>query len=140
LVIGEQSAEKLKIEIGSCVAKKKDLKLEVSGSNTITGLPESIMIHTSDIVSAIKPVLNEIILCVKDVLQKTPPELSSDVMDKGIVICGGAAELNGFDELLTKVTGVPCQLAEDPSRCVIKGICTTLENFDEFVHSLIWKR
>lgn len=139
LVIGEQSAEKVKIEIGSSIVQKKDSKREISGSNTITGLPESILIHTGDIIAAVKPVLNEIVLSVKDVLQKTPPELSSDVMDKGIVICGGGSRLQNFEELLTKVTGVPCQMAEDPSLCVIKGIGVALENFDEFVNSLIWK-
>lgn len=139
LVIGEQSAEAIKISIGSALSQKKDNKEEVSGSNTVTGLPESIFIHTNDIVGATKPVLNEITLSVKDVLQKTPPELSSDVMDKGIVISGGGAMLNNFDELLTKVTGVPCQMAEDPERCVIRGIGIALENFNEFVDSLIWK-
>src|SRR3989339_2288671 len=139
LVLGEQSAEQVKIKIGSAIAQKKDAREEVSGSNIITGLPESVIVHGSDITAAIKPVLNEIILAVKDVLQKTPPELSSDVMDKGIVISGGGALLNNFDEMLTKVTGVPCQMAEDPERAVINGIGIAIDNFNEFVDSLIWK-
>ncbi|MDH4358539.1 MAG: rod shape-determining protein [Candidatus Berkelbacteria bacterium] len=139
LMIGEQTAESIKTGIGSATSRKKEEKEEVSGSNIITGLPESVMIHTNDIAVAIKPVLNEIILSVKQVLQKTPPELSSDVMDKGIVISGGAAKLANFDELLTKVTGVPCQMAEEPDMCVIKGIGLVLENFEEFADSLIWK-
>jgi len=139
LIIGEQTAELAKIQIGSVIPPKKELKMEVSGSNTITGLPESIMINTADIVSSIRPVLNEIILAVKQVLQKTPPELSSDVMDKGIVICGGASLLNNFDEMLTKITGVPCQMSEEPDLCTIRGIMTVVDNFNDYSDSLIWK-
>jgi len=139
LVIGEQTAEQVKINIGSAMNLKKDMKEEVSGSNTLTGLPESVLIHTSDVVQAVKPVLNEIILAVKQVLQKTPPELSSDVMDKGIVIAGGAAKLRNFDNMLTKITGVPCQIAEDPQSCTIIGIKIAVDNFNEFLNSFIWK-
>lgn len=140
LLLGEQSAEILKKEIGSAIKGKKEKKLEISGSNTITGLPESIIVETNEVVSALKPVLDEIILSVKQVLQKTPPELSSDVMDKGIVINGGGALLKNFDELMTKVTGVPCQVSEEPELSTIKGIGVAVENFNEFVESLIWKR
>ncbi len=139
LLIGEQTAEQAKVDVGSVLNMKKDLKMEVSGSNTITGLPESIMIHTSDIVNATKPVLNEIILAVKQVLQRTPPELSSDVMDKGMVIAGGAAKLRNFEELMTKVTGVPCQMAEEPQLCTIKGLGIACENVEQFLDALIWK-
>jgi rod shape-determining protein MreB len=139
LVIGGQTAEAVKIGIGSALPLKKDLKEEVSGSNTISGLPESIIIQTSDIAQAVKPVLNEIVLAVKQVLQKTPPELSSDVMDKGIVITGGGIRLRNFDNMLTKITGVPCQIAEEPQLCTIMGIKIASDNFDEFVNSLIWK-
>ncbi len=140
LLIGEQSAEQLKIEIGAATNIKKEGKLEISGSNTISGLPESIIIDTKDIVDALRPVLNEIILSVKQVLQKTPPELSSDVMDKGIVMCGGGAKLRNFDELMTKITGVPCQIADDPGLCTIKGIGIVTENFSDYLESLIWKK
>lgn len=139
LVIGEQSAEQVKINIGSALPLKKELREEVSGSNTITGLPESIFIHSGDIAQAVKPVLNEIILAVKQVLQKTPPELSSDVMDKGIVIAGGAAKLRNFDNMLTKITGVPCQIAEEPQLCTIMGVKIATDNFDDFINSLIWQ-
>lgn len=140
LIIGEQTAENIKINIGSALPLKKDLKEEVSGSNTISGLPESIMISTGDIAQAVKPVLNEMVLAVKQVLQKTPPELSSDVMDKGIVITGGASRLRNFDNMLTKITGVPCQIAEEPQLCTVVGIKIASDNFDEFVNSLIWKK
>lgn len=140
LLLGEQSAEFLKIEIGAAMFVKKEGKLEISGSNTISGLPESIIIETPEIVEALKPVLNEIILAVKQVLQKTPPELSSDVMDKGIVMSGGGAKLKNLDELMTKVTGVPCQVADDPELCTIKGIGIAVENFNDYLESLIWKK
>jgi len=139
LVLGVQTSETLKKSIGSAMAVKKETREEASGNNTISGLPESIMISTSDIVNAVKPVLNEIILAVKQVLQKTPPELSSDVMDKGILMCGGGSKLAGFDDLLTKISGVPCQVAEEPDLCTIKGIGVIMENFDNFSDSLIWK-
>ena len=140
LLLGEQSAEFLKIEIGAAMSVKKEEKLEISGSNTISGLPESIMVETSEVVEALKPVLNEIILAVKQVLQKTPPELSSDVMDKGIVMSGGGSKLKNFDELMTKVTGVPCQIADDPELCTIKGIGVAVENFNDYLESLVWKK
>ena len=136
LVIGEQTAEQVKTQIASATQPKKELKLEISGSNSITGLPESMPISTGQTVNAIRPVLNEIILAVKQVLQKTPPELSSDVMDKGIVIAGGTAKLRNLDELMTKVTGVPCQVAEDAEMCTIKGIGVAVENFNDFLDSL----
>lgn len=139
LFIGEQTAELAKIQIGSIIGLKKELKMEVSGSNTVTGLPESIMINSADITAAIRPVINEIILAVKQVLQKTPPELSSDVMDKGIVICGGASLLRNFDEMLTKITGVPCQMSEEADLCTIRGIITVVDNFNDYSDSLIWK-
>jgi rod shape-determining protein MreB len=139
LLIGEQTAEQVKIEVGCALNVKKELKMEVSGSNTITGLPESIIVHTGDVVNAIKPVLNEIILAVKQVLQKTPPELSSDVMDKGMVIAGGGAQLRNFEDLMTKVTGVPCQMAEEPDICTIKGIGIVVDNPEQFMGSMIWK-
>ncbi|MCX6809158.1 MAG: rod shape-determining protein [Candidatus Berkelbacteria bacterium] len=140
LIIGEQTAELVKIKIGSSITQKKDLKMEISGSNTISGLPESIICHTNDIAQAVKPVLNEIILAVKQVLQRTPPELSSDVMDKGIVISGDASNLRGFDELMTKITGVPCQMVEEPGLCTIKGIGIAVDNFDQFEESLSWRK
>lgn len=140
LLIGEQTAEDVKIKIGSAMPLKKELSMEVSGSNTITGLPESIIVESSDIVAAIREELNEIIQAVKVVLQKTPPELAADVMDKGIVMTGGSSQLRQLDALLTKVTGVPCQVAEDPMLCVAKGTLIAVENLDAFKRSVLWSR
>lgn len=139
LIIGEQTAEDTKIKIGSALVKEGEEKtFEVSGCNTVTGLPESVLISYNDIPLAIKDELNQIILAVKSVLQKTPPELASDVMDKGIIITGGSAKLKNIDKLLTKITGVPCQTAEEPELCVAKGTGIAVENLDDFKKSVLW--
>ncbi|MEI6144241.1 MAG: rod shape-determining protein [Candidatus Berkelbacteria bacterium] len=140
LVVGEQTAEEIKKRIGNAIDPKKDSKMEVSGSNAITGLPESIIITAEDLVKAIKPPLAEIIAAVKSVLQQTPPELASDVMDKGIIISGGGALLRNIDTLLTKVTGVPCQVADDPETCVVKGAGIAVEHLEAFKKSVLWAR
>ncbi|MEI6499105.1 MAG: rod shape-determining protein [bacterium] len=140
LIIGDQSAEQVKIKIGSAQPPKKEQKMEVSGSNTITGLPESIMINSEEIVHAIKQPLLDIINAVKEVLQKTPPELASDVMDKGIILTGGGAQLKNLDTLLTKITGVPCEVANNPTECVVKGTGIAIENLDAFKKSVLWTK
>ncbi|MEI6040278.1 MAG: rod shape-determining protein [Candidatus Berkelbacteria bacterium] len=140
LVVGEATAEKIKIKIGAALPLKKELTMEVSGCNTITGLPESIMISSSDVVLGVREVLQEIIAAVKIVLQNTPPELASDVMDKGIVMTGGGSMLRGLDQMLTKITGVPCQTAEDPLLCVGKGTGIAVENLESFKKSVLWAR
>lgn len=140
LIIGEQTAEEIKIKIGAAQNLKKEAKLEVSGSNAITGLPESVMISSEEIVKAVKGPLSEIINAVKDVLQKTPPELASDIMDKGIVLTGGGALLRQVDSLLTKVTGVPCEVVSDPVECVVKGLGIALENLEDFKRSVLWSK
>jgi len=140
LIIGEQTAEEVKINIGAAQNLKKTEKMEVSGSNAITGLPESVIISSEDVVKAIKAPLLEIISTVKDVLQKTPPELASDVMDKGIILTGGSSQLRHLDVLLTKVTGVPCEVANNPSECVAKGTGIAIENLEAFKKSVLWAK
>jgi rod shape-determining protein MreB len=140
LIIGEQTAEEVKKQIGTAMPQKKELSMEVSGSNAISGLPESILIHSTDITAAMKPVLQDIMNAVKVVLQNTPPELSSDVMEKGIILTGGTAELRKLDELFTKVTGVPCQVAEEPALCAAKGVVLAIEHLDSFKRSVLWTR
>jgi len=140
LIIGEQTAEEVKIQIGAAMPLKKELSMEVSGSNAISGLPESVLIHSADTTIAMKGILQDIMNAVKVVLQNTPPELSSDVMDKGIVLTGGGAQLRKLDELFTKVTGVPCQIAEDPAMCVVKGATIAVEHLDSFKRSVLWAK
>lgn len=140
LIIGEQTAERIKQKIGSAQNLKKEERMEVSGSNAITGLPESVIVSSEEIVRAIKAPMLEIINTVKDVLQKTPPELASDVMDKGIVLTGGGSLLRNIDTLLTKVTGVPCEVANDPLECVVKGLGIAIENLESFKKSVLWAK
>lgn len=140
LIVGEQSAEQIKLKIGSAQSLKKEEKMEVSGSNTITGLPESVIVSSEEVVKAIKPPLLEIINTVKDVLQKTPPELASDVMDKGIVLTGGGSLLRHIDSLLTKVTGVPCEVANEPLECVVKGSGIAIDHLESFKKSVLWAK
>ena len=140
LIIGEQTAEEVKKQIGAAMPLKKELSMEVSGSNAVSGLPESIIIHSSDTTAAMKEVLQDIMNAVKVVLQNTPPELSSDVMEKGIILTGGGAQLRKLDELFTKVTGVPCQVAEDPVMCVAKGAVIAVEHLDSFKRSVLWAK
>ncbi len=140
LIIGEQTAEEIKIRIGSAQTPKKESKMEVSGSNAISGLPESIIITSEEIVKAVKPPLVEIINAVKFVLQKTPPELASDVMDKGIILTGGGSLLRHIDTLLTKITGVPCEVANDPIECVVKGTGIAIESLETFKKSVLWTK
>ena len=140
LVIGEQTAEAVKIKVGTVLPMKKELQMEVSGSNFVTGLPESIIVNSTDIQNALQEELSEIIATVKTVLQKTPPELASDIMDKGMIMTGGGAMIRNLDGLLTKVTGVPCQLAEEPRLCVVKGTGMAVEHLDEFLRSVLWAK
>ncbi len=140
LIIGRQTAEKVKIGIGSATPAKEKLDKEISGSNSVTGLPESIIISSEDIAKAVKGPLLEIINIVKEVLQNTPPELASDVMDKGIVITGGGARLRNIDTLLTKVTGVPCEVAEEPELCTVKGCGIALDHLEAYKRSILWAK
>lgn len=140
LVIGEQTAEQVKIKVGTVLPMKKEIQMEVSGSNFVTGLPESIIVFSDDVLNAVQEELQEIIATVKTVLQKTPPELASDIMDKGMIMTGGGSMIRNLDGLLTKVTGVPCQLAEEPRLCVAKGTGIAVEHLDEFLRSVLWAK
>lgn len=140
LVVGEQTAEDIKIQVGSVLPLDKELTMEVSGRNTISGLPESILVTSGDVAVAVKEALNEIVGAMKIVLQQTPPELASDIMDKGIVMTGGSSKFRKIDELFTKITGVPCQVADDPELCVVKGTGIAVEHLDEYRRSMLWTK
>ncbi len=140
LIIGDQTAERVKWTIGVAVPQKKELQMEVSGSNAVSGLPESVMVTSADIVKALREPIGDVIDGVKYVLQHTPPELASDVMDKGIILTGGGVLVRGIDELFTKVTGVPCQLAEEPMLCVAKGAGIAVEHLDAYKRSVLWAK
>lgn len=136
LIIGETTAEGVKIKIGSAIKVKEESKIKVKGRDNITGLPKKIELSTNSVVEAIKPYLNQIITTVKQVLEQVPPELSSDIVDKGIVMSGGTSLLRNFDKLLTSEIGVPCYVAEEPLLCVVKGCGVALENLEAYKRSV----
>ncbi len=140
LVIGEITAERIKVKIGSATKPVKEETLEITGRDSVTGLPKSVIVTATDVFVAISEPLGKIINMVKSVLEEVPPELSSDIIDKGIVMSGGTATLRNFDKLLTAETGVPAFVAEDPLRCVVKGTGTALENLELYRRSVIANR
>ncbi len=140
LAIGERTAERIKIEIGSALPIKDELHIGVRGRDILTGLPRNINISTNEVVEAISERLKEIVGAVKLVLAQTPPELSADIMDKGIILSGGTALLRNFDELIIKATGVPVYVAEEPLFCVAKGAGLVLENLDFYKQSIMARR
>jgi len=130
LAIGERMAEEVKKEVGSALPLDDELKCEVRGRDQVTGLPRTITVTSTEISQAISDTIGQIIMTVKSVLERTPPELSSDVIDQGIVLVGGGALLRRLDELISQETGVPCYLAPDPMKCVAVGSGMALEYLD----------
>jgi len=136
LVIGERTAEDLKIGIGSAVPLEEDLTMDVRGRDQITGLPKTITVSSNDVTQAIQDCLASVVQAVRSVLEQTPPELASDVIDRGIMLTGGGALLRHMDVLLTQETGVPCQLADNPMECTAIGAGIALEYLDIIKRSL----
>ncbi|MGI5828228.1 MAG: rod shape-determining protein [Patescibacteria group bacterium] len=136
LTIGETTAEEVKLRIGSAMKIKEDKKMMIKGRDTATGLPRRLEISTNEMVEAFKTPLSQIITMVKKVLEDVPPELSSDIIDKGLVMTGGTSTLRNFDKLISKETGIPCYIAEDALFCVAKGTGVVLENLDMYKRSL----
>lgn len=140
LAIGERTAEIIKTEIGSAIPEKEARQMEIKGRDLILGLPRTIRISSNEISEAISDTLEEIIKVVKSVLRETPPELSADIMDKGMVLTGGGSLLRNLPELITRSTGVPCILAEESLSCVAKGAGVILENLDLYKKSIMSKK
>jgi rod shape-determining protein MreB len=139
LIIGDQTAEEVKMKIGSALPLEKEEKMEVKGRDSIMGLPKVVEVTSTQVTEAIKPPLNRIIEVIKAVLEETPPELASDIIDKGIVLSGGTALLRNLDKLMTKEIGVPVHVAEEPMLCVVKGTGVALENLDLYKRSITQK-
>ena len=137
LMIGERTAEEVKIAIGTALPLERELTMEVRGRDLIAGLPRTIPITSSEVMEAIEAPLQQLVAAVRHVLEQTPPELSSDIIDKGMVMSGGGALLRNIDKLLTQVTGVPCHVAENAMNCVALGTGLALEHFDFFKKSLV---
>ncbi|MBZ1348326.1 MAG: rod shape-determining protein [Candidatus Nealsonbacteria bacterium] len=140
LAIGEQAAEEIKIKIGSALSEKEERNLEIKGRDLVSGLPRTVQIFSNEISEAISDIISEIIQMVKIVLRNTPPELSSDIIDKGMVLSGGGALLRNMSERISQEVGVPCFLAEDPLICVAKGTGVALDNLDVYKKSIMAKK
>ena len=140
LAIGDRTAEDIKITIGSALALGENMEYQVKGRDFLTGLPRSMEIKTFEIVKAIEFELQEIIKAIKTVLQDTPPELASDIIDKGIIMSGGSSLLRNLDELIYRATGIKARLAEDPLLCVARGTGIALEHLDVYKKSVITKK
>ncbi len=132
LWVGDATAEKIKVKIGSALKLEKEEKIEVTGRDSVTGLPRQIEITSTEVTGIITEPLEKIIGMVKSVLEEVPPELSSDIIDKGIVMTGGTAQLRNLDRYIMQKTGVPAFVGEEPLLCVIKGTGIILENINEF--------
>lgn len=137
LAIGERTAEEIKINIGSALYMEDKLYLEIRGRDIVTGLPRSLTVSSDDVTEAIQNELEAIIAAAKKVLQKTPPELSADIMDKGIVLTGGSSLLRNIDQLITRTTGVAAYVADDAMLCVAKGTGIALDNLDSYKRSIL---
>ena len=136
LIIGDQTAERVKIEIGSATKLETATSMNIKGRDQATGMPREITLSSDEINEAMSVPLSKIVKIVKEVLEEVPPELAADIIDKGVVMTGGTSTLNNLDALLRAETGVPFSLAEDPLLCVARGIGVILENLDLYKKSL----
>jgi rod shape-determining protein MreB len=137
LMIGERTAEELKIAIGSALPLEEPMQMDVKGRDMIAGLPRTIPISSNEVTEAIEAPIQQIITAVRGVLEQTPTELSSDIIDKGMVMTGGGALLRNLDTLLTQVTGIPCHVAENALNSVAVGTGLALDHFHIYRKSLV---
>ncbi len=137
LMIGERTAEEIKMTIGAAYPKPKDEKMEIRGRDLISGLPKNITISSSEIMEALKEPVNSIVDAIKYTLEKTPPELASDIMDRGIMLTGGGALLSGLDKLIKEETGMSVAIAENPLDCVAMGSGKALDEIETLKKVLI---
>lgn len=140
LAIGERTAEEIKIGIGSALFLEEKMSMPVRGRDTVTGLPKTITVTSDDVTEAIQAELEGVIEATKSVLQKTPPELSADVIEKGMVLSGGSSLLRNIDQLLSRATGVPAYVADEALLCVARGTGIALENLEAYKRSILATR
>lgn len=134
LVIGDTTAEDIKIKIGSALKLPKEEKLEISGRDLVFGLPRTVTVTSTEVTEAIRPTLLQMVGAVKAVLEDTPPELAADIIDKGIIMSGGTSLLRNLNKFLTEETGVPAHVSDEPLLCVVRGTGLVLDNIE------LWKR
>lgn len=136
LVVGDRTAEELKIAIGSATMLDEEMTYQVRGRDQITGLPRTITVSSTDVTNAIQDPLTSIVGAVRSVLERTPPELASDVVDRGVVLSGGTAMLRNLDRLITEEIGIPCYVADNPMECVAMGAGIALDHLDLIKRSM----
>jgi rod shape-determining protein MreB len=136
LVVGEQTAELVKIQIGSAVKLKRPEKMEISGRDAVYGLPKTMTIDSDEVYEAIRPILDSVLMVIKDTLEQTPPELVSDIVDRGIVLSGGGSLLRNFNVLVTREIGVSAHVALDAQLCVVRGVGMAIENLEIYRKAL----
>ncbi|SDC40657.1 MULTISPECIES: rod shape-determining protein [unclassified Candidatus Frackibacter] len=137
LMIGERTAESVKMEIGSVYGTEENKEVDIRGRDLVNGLPKTIKVSAGEIKEALIEPVDDIIRAVKDTLERTPPELSADIMDRGIIMAGGGSLLTGLDQLLCEETGMPVYLAEDPLNCVVHGTGKVLDELNTLRDVLI---
>lgn len=140
LAIGETTAEQIKMQIGCAMPLMTDMSMEIRGRDLTTGLPRNVMITSSQVQEAITDSIAEIVDVIKMTLEKTPPELAADIMEKGIVLAGGGAMIQNLDKLLSLATGMPVYIAESALDCVVKGTGKTLEDLEKLKNVLVNSR
>ena len=140
LVIGDKTAEEVKIKIGAAIPLEEELRMTIKGRDFIQGLPRSVDISTNEIVRALDLELSQMIKAIKEVLAETPPELASDIIDNGIIMTGGSSLLRNFADLVFRKTGVKARIAEDALFCVAKGTGIALDHLDVYKKTIISKR
>jgi len=140
LAIGEKTAEEIKIKIGTAMPEKTETMMEIRGRDLIHGLPKNIKISSNEMAVATQEPIEEIIFTIKAVLRETPPELSADIMDKGMILSGGGALLRNIDQRISQATGVPSFVVDDPLTCVARGAGVVLESLDIFKQSIMSKK
>ena len=140
LTIGEKTAEEVKIKIGSALPLEEELETEVSGLDTVSGMPRIATVRTNEIVRSINRELKEMIRAIKDVFHQTPPELAADIIEMGIILTGGTSQLRNFTELIKRRTGVKAVLADQALFCVAKGTGLALEQLDTYERAITAKR
>ncbi len=136
LIIGENTAEDIKIQFASALEVKNPVQIEVKGKNSKNGQPSVVYINSNELVEPTREVLNNIANTVKRVLTKTPPELMADIIDNGMILSGGTSMLKGIDEFLTKAVGIPASVVDEPLTCVARGLDIALHNLNSYKRSI----
>jgi rod shape-determining protein MreB len=132
LLVGEPTAEAIKVKIGSAAPTGDEREMEVKGRDLVSGIPKTVRVHSSEIREAVQEPIQQIVDAVRRALEITPPELASDIVDRGIIMTGGGALIRGLDILLAQETGLPIHVDEDPLTCVVRGAGRILDDYEKY--------